>query len=104
MPTTYDIGDVVRLWGRFSTSTSSTDYKDPTTINFLYDTPLESRTTDTLSPPTTASSLIKKLSTGEYYADVSATGSGLYEYRWTSTGNIETSEEGRFLVRSRRVS
>lgn len=105
MPSTYDIGDVVRTWGRFTTSTGSTDYKDPTAVNYLYDTPSESRTTDTLAPPgSTASTLIKRFSTGEFYVDVLTTEDGLYEFRWTSTGTIATSQEGRFLVRSRRVS
>ena len=104
MPSTYDIGDVVRTWGRFSTSTSSTDYQDPSRVNYLYDTPSETRSTDFLDPPgTTSSTLIKRSSTGEFYVDILTTEDGLYEYRWTSTGTLQTSEEGRFLVRDRRV-
>lgn len=107
MATTYDIQDVVRIWGRFTTSTGSTDYKDPATANFAYDTPTSTvATTDTITPPTTigSASLIHRSSTGEFYVDIVTTGQGLYEVRWTSTGTLATSEESWFSVRPRRVT
>jgi hypothetical protein len=109
MGTTYDIGDVVRVWGRFSTAEGSTDYKDPTVVNLAYDTPTSTApTTDTITPPSTigSASIIhhETASTGEFYADITATGKGLYEYRWTSTGLLQTSEESWFSIRPRRVT
>jgi len=111
MATTYDIGDVVRVASKFTTSTGSTAGADPATVNFAYDTPTSvAATTDQITTPTTigSASLIHTLtttpSTGEFYVDITATGKGLYEYRWTSTGTIATSEEAWFSVRARRVT
>ena len=107
MASTYDIADVIRVWGRFTTSTGSTDYKDPTSVNFAYDTPTSTApTTDVITPPTTigSASLIHRSDTGEFYVDITTTGRGLYEYRWTSTGTLATSEESWFSVRPRRVT
>ena len=107
MGSTFDVGDVIRTTAKFSTSTASTDYTDPSSVTFQYDTPTSAApSTDVVIPPTTIgdNSIIHRSSTGEFYADITATGQGLYEYRWTSTGTLATSQEGWFSVRSRRVT
>lgn len=110
MATTFDIGDVIRVKATFTTSTGSTTPADPTSVNFAYDTPTSTApTTDTIVPPSTigGASLIHTDttgSTGQFYVDITATGKGLYEYRWTSTGTLATSEESWFSVRGRRVT
>jgi len=110
MGTTYDIGDVIRTSADYTTSTGSTSYANPTVVNFAYDSPTSTApTTDTVTTPTTvgSASIIHTLttaSTGRFYADITATGKGIYEYRWTSTGTLQTSQEGWFSVRGRRVT
>jgi len=104
MPSTYDIGDLVRVTGTF-TDTGGT-VGDPTTVNFLYDTPT-STTPVSASRTSTATGEVNgitKLSTGVYYYDVPTTGRGLYETRFTSTGQLTASAESWFSVRPRRVT
>ncbi len=105
MATTYDVGDVVRTNAKFTTSTGSTSGKDPASVYFHLENPAGSVSTDSLAPPgTTASTVIKRTTTGEFYADITATGKGIYEWRWFSTGLITTAEEDWFSVRARRVT
>ena len=103
MPSTYDRQDIVRVTGKFSTASDSTEWKDPTTVNFHIESPDGGVTSYAVSPPTTSADIIRS-STGEFYVDVTTTGSGRYEYRWTSTGVVSASEEGGFLVRIRAVT
>ncbi len=95
MATTYDIGDIVRTWARYTTSTGSTAYKDPSGgVAVAYQNPGGTITTST---PT-------KSDTGEYYYDIACTGQGMYEVLFTSTGDIVTGQETWFSVRRRLVS
>ncbi len=96
MATTYDIGDVVRTWARYSTGpTATTSYKDPSGgVAVSVQNPSGSITTSTAS----------KSDTGEYYKDVTCTGKGLYEVRFTSTGDIATAQESWWSVRGLRVT
>lgn len=95
MATTYDIGDIVRTWARYTTSTGSTDYKDPSGgVQVWVENPSGSVSTSTAV----------KSDTGEYYKDVTNTGKGLYEIRFSSTGDIVTSQESWWSVRNRRVT
>ncbi len=103
MPSTYDIKDIVRVTGKFSTASGSTVYTDPTTVNFHLETPDGAVTSYAVSPPTTSANIIRS-TTGEFYSDITTTGPGRYEYRWTSTGTLSASEEGGFLVRTRAVT
>lgn len=104
MASTYDIGDVVRVTGRFSTAAAGTTYQDPTTVFFHYETPGGSVTTGTLTPPSTENDDIHRSSTGEFFYDIPTTGYGVYEYRWFSTGSLTAAEQGWFSVRPNRVS
>ena len=104
MPSTYDIGDVVRNAATF-TDTGGT-VANPTSVHFLYDTP-------TSTAPSTATRTSTELdtvdgitheSTGVFYFDITTTGQGLYETRMLSTGLVAASVESWFSVRPQRVT
>ena len=103
MPNEYDIQDIVRVTGKFAAAANSTVFTDPTTVNFHLESPDGSVTSSAVNPPTTSATIIRS-DTGEFYVDVATTGSGRYEYRWTSTGALSASEEGGFLVRIQAVT
>lgn len=100
MGTTFDIGDVVRVQNKYTTSTGSTAGADPSNVEFHYENPSGAVTSATA---TSTGGLVKS-TTGVYFYDIVTTASGLYEWRHTSTGNIQTSVEGWFAVRGRRVT
>ena len=107
MPSTYDIGTNVRVIGTFTDTGGAVG--DPTTVKFGYTTP-DSTALSTgnsftrTSTSTGAVDSINKETTGVYFVDVTATGRGLYETRYTSTGLLEVSGESWFSVRARRVT
>ena len=104
MASTYDIGDVVRVKGTF-TDTGGT-VGDPTTVNFLFDTPTSTAPTTATRTSTSTGDVggIYRWTTGVYTYDITATGRGLYETRFTSTGTLAASGESWFSVRPRRVT
>ena len=101
MPSTYDIGDLVTVTGRFTNSTGGP--ADPTTITFLYDTPTSTVATSATRPGSSTAANptdgITRVSAGVYTANVTCTGAGLYETRFTSTGLVTASGESWFSVR-----
>ena len=99
MANTYDIGDVVRITGTF-TSTAGTA-QDPSSVYMHYDTPTSTAATTLTYGVSTA---LKKQATGIYYYDMLCTGVGAYEGRFTSTGTGAASEETFFYVRNQRVT
>ena len=104
MPTTADIGDVIRAIGTF-TDTGGT-VGDPTTVSFLLDTPTSTApTTFTRTGATTGEvDSITRESAGVFYHDFTTTGRGLYEWRFTSTGTLAASGESWVSIRPRRVT
>ena len=104
MPSTFDIGDVVTAKGTF-TDTGGT-VGDPTTVNFLYDTPTSTAPTTATRTSTSTGAVggITRVSTGVYTYPITTTGVGLYETRFTSTGTLAASGESWFSVRPRRVT
>ena len=98
MATTYDVGDMIRVSVTFLTVAGAT--ADPSKVYLDVQTPDGAIGYSTYSAGTTE---IIRSATGDYYRDVIATGAGLYEYRWHSTGTVHTAEEGWFSVRSKRV-
>ena len=104
MPSTYDIADIVRITGTF-TDTGGTN-ADPTNIAFLYDTPTSTAPSTATRTSTGIDTVngITRVSTGVYYFDITTTGRGLYETRFTSSGVISASVESWFSVRPRRVT
>jgi hypothetical protein len=105
MPTTYDIGDVVRTWGRFPTAEGGTTYTDPTVVHYALEKPDGGTSTASITQPATSTGQVPivRNASGQYYVDVVTTGQGLYEWRYTSTGTHQTSQESWFSVRPRRV-
>ena len=104
MPSTHDIGDIVRITGTF---TDTGDVPgDPTTVHFLYDTPTSVAPSTATRTDTGLNTVdgITRASTGVYEFDITTTGRGLYETRFTSTGVIGASVESWFSVRPRRVT
>ena len=98
MASTFDIGDVVRISSTFL-STAGTA-ADPTTVYFAYENPAGVSYSTTY----TGAADIVKVTTGVYYYDITTTGYGLYEYRFSSTGLITAAAEHYFSVRPRRVT
>lgn len=98
MATTYDIGDLVRETGTFKNASSAA--ADPTKVYLDIQTPDGAITYSTYSALTTD---LTRTGTGVYYRDIPCTGSGIYEYRWHSTGTVFTAQEGYFNVRAKRV-
>lgn len=85
----YDIGDVIRLSGSF-TSTSGAAI-DPTTVTVWVKAPSSTVYVD--ASPTNPSS-------GLHYVDYTPASTGVYLYRIYSTGTVITAEEGLFRVRT----
>ena len=104
MASTYDIGDVITVTGVF-TDTGGVP-GDPTTVNFLYETPTSIAPTTASRPGATTGEVngITRASSGTFTFEIDATGQGLYRTRFTSTGSLQASEEGWFSVRPRYVS
>ncbi len=107
MPSTYDVGDIVRQIGTFTDTGGIVG--DPSTVKFGYTTP-DSTALSTgnsftrTSTSTGAIDSINKETTGVYFVDITTTAGGLYETRFTSTGNLQASGESWFSVRPRRVT
>ena len=99
MATTYDIGDKVRRTATFKNASSAVT--DPTAVYYYKETPDGAVTKYTYAA---SSGDIVRTGTGVYYIDVTTTGHGLYEDRFTGTGTVVASVEGWFSVRQRRVS
>ena len=103
MPNEYDVGDIVRCKSTFQ-STAGIN-ADPSSVDFVYTTPGGVDSVNQRSATTTGlSDTIYRVSTGVFYRDVTATASGPYWYRFSSTGNITTSAEWNFRVRKLRTS
>ena len=93
----YDIGDLVRITGTFTTLAGAA--QDPTTVSLVVTNPAGVSTTYTY-----ALAEVTKSATGVYYKDVSATSSGTWLWRWVSTGTGQAGEEGEFEVRQQATS
>jgi hypothetical protein len=94
MGTTYDVGDTIRVTATY-TDTGGVAI-DPTTITFIKKTPdgaVTSQTTGITNP-----------TSGSHYVDIVTTGQGLYEYVFTSTGNVVQRAQSWFSVRTNRAS
>lgn len=99
MASTWDIDDKVRETVTFRNASSAA--ADPTAVYCYVETPDGTVTKHTYAA---SSGEIVKSGTGVYYLDVTTTGHGIYEIRWTGTGSVVASVEGWFSVRERRVS
>ena len=98
MATTYDIGDKIRETCTFANAAGTAT--DPTAITCHVEKP--SGTVVSHTYPT--STALSKSGTGVYLIDITTTGAGAYEIRFTGTGGVVASQETYFSVRARRVS
>lgn len=94
MATTYDLGDLVRITGTFTTAAGVAT--DPTAVLCTYTDPSGDATTLTYG---TDVALVKS-STGVYYVDVNADEQGVWEYRFYATGTGQAADEGSFIVQT----
>lgn len=97
MASSYDIGDLVRVSGAFTTAAGVA--QDPSVVKCSVRTPAAVVTTYTYG---TDAALVKD-STGNYHVDVSAAAIGWYYYRWFSTGTGQAGDEGWFEVTDARA-
>jgi len=88
----YDVGDVVRCTGTFTTAAGVAT--DPTAVNFKVRTPAGTVTTYVYG---TDAELVKA-STGVYTVDVPLTTTGTWAYRFYSTGTGQAAAEATFWV------
>jgi hypothetical protein len=92
----YRIGQTVQVRCEFRNDSGV--LADPTTVTLAWTLP--AGTTNTY---TYAAGQITKESTGVYYKNLSPTTSGVHYYRFTSTGDPATSEEGDFYVKATSI-
>ena len=89
---TYNKGDVVRVKGSFLDPDDNP--LDPDVIYLQVKTPAGVVTNYTYGIGAT----VVKESTGVYYADINANASGVWRYRYYSTGNGQAANESRFVI------
>lgn len=89
---TYTIGEPVHLTAAFAVNGTATD---PTSVTMITLDPTGTETTYTYG----GSGTITRDSTGNYHQDLPAvTKSGVWGYRWVSTGTCATASESNFFV------
>jgi hypothetical protein len=86
-----DRGDLVRLTRTFTNIAGVA--ADPSSVAVRVQDP-----NGTVTTPVVTNDAV-----GSYYADVTPDVSGRWDYRWATTGDPQTNEEGYFIVRRRRV-
>jgi hypothetical protein len=92
-PNAYDVGDLIRCTGTFATASVDVD---PSAVFFSVKAPSGTETDYTYG----VDGQLVKSATGIYYVNVSATESGMYKYRFYSTGTGQAASEGQFRVRA----
>ena len=93
----FDVGDVARITSEFTDVDNAAI--DPSTVQLEVTTPSGTKTTFTY-----AGAEIVKDSTGDYHRDVDVTESGVWIFRWSSTGTGKAAVEGDFSVRKKRTA
>jgi len=88
----YNKGDVVRIKGSFLDVDDNPI--DPDVVRVQVKTPSGTVTEYTYG----VGSFVTKESVGVYYADVNANASGVWRYRYYSTGNGQAANETRFVI------
>ena len=89
----YDVGDVVRTTAKYRVSGVLTD---PTILSFKFKTPAGVTTTKVYGVDLD----VVKDSVGVYHYDVSLATSGVWAYRWVSTGTAAGAVERKMLVKT----
>ena len=97
MASVYGKGDLIRVTGTFSDSGGTAI--DPTAVIFKYKPPSSSTVTLTYG----VDGELVRSATGVYYADISATESGVWWHEFSSTGTGQAVDESYFEVRQSNV-
>jgi hypothetical protein len=92
MANTHDKGDLVQCTGTWTDSAGVAT--DPTAVKFSFITPAGVQTNYVYG---TDAALVKS-STCVYYVNISAATSGMYQYRFYSTGTGQAAETAVFYV------
>jgi len=95
MANTYDIGDLVRITGKFSTLAGTA--LDPTTVTLIVKTP------DGLSQTLAYPDGVQRTALGTFLATFVTTMSGAHYYRWQGTGAVVAAGELYFFVQESDV-
>ena len=90
----HDVGDEVKVTAVFTDPDNGNAALDPTAVKFDFTTPAGLTTTYIYG---TNSELVKD-STGNYHVLIDAATSGIWTYRWYSTGTGKAADDGRFDV------
>ena len=98
MANTYDVGDEIRCTGTFTDADG--DAQDPASVFFSFEAPSDASVTQYEYGVDTE---VVKSSTGVYYVDLSIDESGMWYYRWHSTGTGQAAGENYFYVREQEV-
>lgn len=96
MANSYDINDVVRITGTFTSTAGA--LANPGKVTFVLEDPAGVITTRT----STAASVANP-GTGVFYTDIVIDLTGVYEFRVYSTGTIRSSTQGWWRVRTQRA-
>jgi len=86
MAVEYDLGDRVRLSAAFTQSGSP---KDPSEVRLRYRSPASTATSTELWNSGLGN--VVRDSTGNFHFDLVLSSSGVWTYRWSSTGTVEAS-------------
>jgi hypothetical protein len=89
----YDKGDLVRCTGLFTDDDGVA--QDPSEVYFKVKDPAGETTTYQYG----VDGDLKKSATGSYYIDIDADTSGIWSYRFYSTGSGQAADEEKFTVR-----
>lgn len=87
----HDIGDVVRISGTFRDFASA--LTDPTTVALVY-----RKGDGTTGTVTWAAAQVVRDSPGVFHYDLPVDVSGIWHYRWETTGTVQAAEPGAFSV------
>lgn len=99
MTTRYDVGDLVRVTGTWTDPLNGNVEIDPDVVRLSVRAPSGTVVTYTFG----SGDDIEKTETGVYVAHISITESGLWYYRWWSTGAGQSAEEGELVVNEQMV-
>ena len=93
-PKKYELGDLVRVVGSFSNSTTGAA-ADPDVVFFSYRNPAGVTVELTYG----VNVAVVRDGIGVYHSDVNANASGRWHWRWHSTGLGQAADEGEFYVK-----
>jgi hypothetical protein len=93
----FDKGDVVRVTGSFTNSADAAI--DPADVYVVIQNPAGTATTYHYG----VDIALIKAGVGSYYYDVNASTSGMWNWRWYSTGTGQAADTGQFYVQASAI-